>query len=100
MNDSDSDNGNNNAYDANVEQGSSNDTSEQAMLTAVEARVLGALMEKQLTTPDSYPLTVNSLVLACNQKTSREPVTNFSDGEVQRCLSQLQDRKLVEVEYG
>ena len=72
----------------------------EAMLTAVEARVLGALMEKQLTTPDAYPLTVNSLVLACNQKTSRDPVTNLTDGEVQHSLSQMQDRKLVEVEYG
>mgnify|MGYP006193757017 CR=1 FL=1 len=97
MNDSDNDNGND---DENIEQSQAAEAAEQAMLTAVEARVLGALMEKQLTTPDAYPLTANSLVLACNQKTSREPVTNFTEGEVQRCLSQLQDRKLVEVEYG
>ncbi len=75
-------------------------TEPEAMLTPVEARVLGALMEKQLTTPDAYPLTLNSLVLACNQKTSREPVTHLTDGEVQRSLTQLQDRKLVEVDYG
>lgn len=72
----------------------------EAMLTAIEARILGALMEKQLTTPDAYPLTLNSLVLACNQKTSREPVTNLSEGEVKRCLYQLQDRKLVVFDYG
>ncbi|MGB3608785.1 MAG: YceH family protein [Cellvibrio sp.] len=70
------------------------------LLNDTEARVLGALMEKQLATPDAYPLTVNSLVLACNQKTSRDPITNLDAGEVQRCLSQLQDRKLVEVDYG
>lgn len=73
---------------------------DDAMLTDLEARILGALMEKQLTTPDAYPLTVNSLLLACNQKTSREPLTNLNQGEVQRCLSQMQDRKLVDVDYG
>ena len=72
----------------------------EAMLSELEARILGALMEKQLTTPDAYPLTLNSLVLACNQKTSREPVTHLQSGEVQRCVSELQDRKLIEVDYG
>mgnify|MGYP000276404258 CR=1 FL=1 len=72
----------------------------EAMLSAIEARILGALMEKQLTTPDAYPLTLNSLVVACNQKTSREPVMSLEEGEVQRCLYQLQDRKLVEFDYG
>ncbi|WP_196159822.1 YceH family protein [Reinekea sp. G2M2-21] len=71
-----------------------------AMLTPTEARVLGSLMEKQMTTPDVYPLTLNSLVLACNQKTSREPVMNLQNGEVQRCLNQLEARDLVEIEYG
>ncbi|MES2824855.1 MAG: YceH family protein [Pseudomonadota bacterium] len=70
------------------------------MLTTIEARILGALMEKQLTTPDAYPLTLNSLVLACNQKTSREPTSNYEPGEVQRCLSAMQDLKWVEVDYG
>lgn len=69
-------------------------------LTAIEARVLGALMEKQLTTPDAYPLTLNSLVLACNQKTSREPASNYSSGEVQHCVRELAERKLVDVDYG
>lgn len=72
----------------------------QAMLSDLEARVLGALMEKQLTTPDAYPLSLNSLLLACNQKTSREPVTNLDEGEVQHCLYQLQDRELIEFDYG
>ncbi len=70
------------------------------MLTAIEARVLGALMEKQLTTPDAYPLTLNSLVTACNQKTSREPVMKLENGAVQHCLNQLRDRSLVEIEFG
>lgn len=73
---------------------------EPAMLNAIAARVLGALMEKQLTTPDQYPLTLNSLVLACNQKTSREPVSNYESGQVQHCVSELQDQQLVSVDYG
>jgi uncharacterized protein YceH (UPF0502 family) len=48
----------------------------------VEARVLGCLMEKQRTTPDQYPLTLNALVTACNQKTSRHPVMHMEQGEV------------------
>ncbi|WP_132701526.1 YceH family protein [Reinekea marinisedimentorum] len=71
-----------------------------ALLSETEARVLGCLMEKQLTTPDVYPLTLNSLVTACNQKTSREPVMNLQSGEVQRCLNELQERGLVEIDYG
>jgi len=71
----------------------------EPLLTNIEARVLGSLMEKQLTTPDAYPITLNSLVLACNQKTSREPVTNYETGELQRCASQLQDKDLIRVDY-
>lgn len=72
----------------------------QALLNAMEARILGALMEKQLTTPDQYPLTLNSLQLACNQKTSREPVTNYDSGPLQRCVSELQDRQFIAIDYG
>lgn len=72
---------------------------DEPMLTATEARILGSLMEKQLTTPDAYPLTLNSLLLACNQKTSREPVTNFQQGEVQHCVSELQDKHWLTVDY-
>jgi len=71
-----------------------------ALLSLVEARVLGSLMEKQLATPEAYPLTLNSLVLACNQKSSREPVMKLDSGEVQATLNELQSRKLVEIEYG
>ncbi|MDR7090246.1 MULTISPECIES: YceH family protein [Cellvibrio] len=73
---------------------------EPALLNAIEARVLGSLMEKQLTTPDQYPLTLNSLLLACNQKTSREPISNYESGVVQRAVSELQDRNFVAVDYG
>lgn len=72
----------------------------EPMLSAIEARALGSLMEKQLTTPDAYPLTLNSLVTACNQKTSREPISNYSKGEIEHCINQLRERKLIEVEYG
>ncbi len=70
------------------------------VLTAVEARILGSLAEKAATTPDVYPLTLNNLVLACNQKTAREPVTNFSSGEIGHALRQLEPRGLVKSEYG
>lgn len=50
--------------------------------SAEEIRILGSLMEKQLTTPNNYPLTINSLMLACNQKTSREPIMNLKEGDV------------------
>lgn len=78
----------------------SNETTQEAMLTPLEARILGSLMEKQLTTPDTYPLSLNSLMLACNQKTSREPVMNLEEGRIQQCLYGLQDKKLVEFDYG
>ena len=69
--------------------------SDNAMLNEREARILGSLMEKQKTTPDAYPLTSNSLMLACNQKTSREPVIDLSEGEIQNTLIGLQKRALV-----
>lgn len=58
-------------------------------LTATEIRVLGALMEKEQTTPDHYPLTVNALLNACNQKSNREPVTSLSETEVTEALDAL-----------
>lgn len=73
---------------------------DEPLLNAIEARVLGTLMEKQLATPEQYPLTLNSLVVGCNQKTSREPVSNYAKGEVEHCLNELRDKKYVEVEYG
>ena len=63
-------------------------------LTAEEIRVLGCLVEKQSTTPDSYPLTLNALRNACNQSTSRDPVVAYSDHDVERALASLRGRGL------
>ena len=63
-------------------------------LDAVEARVVGSLIEKQLTTPGQYPLTANALVLACNQSSNREPVVSYSEDEVAAALDRLRERKL------
>ncbi|WP_223789589.1 YceH family protein [Marinicella meishanensis] len=71
-----------------------------AYFTAKEARVIACLMEKQLTTPNNYPLSMNSLLLACNQKTNRVPVMNLTEGEVGHTVSQLESRNLVGVDYG
>lgn len=61
-------------------------------LSAPEARVIGCLLEKQVTTPEQYPLSVNAVVTACNQKTNREPVMNLSEHEVQDLLDTLVKR--------
>lgn len=63
-------------------------------LNEIEARVLGALIEKSLTTPESYPLSLNSLVSACNQKTSREPVMNLEEAAAAQGLHALIERSL------
>jgi uncharacterized protein YceH (UPF0502 family) len=63
--------------------------------TAPQARVLATLLEKSRTVPDSYPLTLNSLVAGCNQKSSREPVMQLTDGEVQEALDGLRQQTLV-----
>ncbi len=62
------------------------------LLSDVEVRVLGALVEKERTTPDAYPLSVQGLVTACNQRTSRDPVTDLHLQEVQAALQRLRDR--------
>lgn len=64
-------------------------------LPPIAVRVLGALLEKEHTTPEGYPLSLNALVLACNQKTSRDPVTAYSEREVVEALQGLRDRGLV-----
>src|SRR3569833_1484742 len=64
-------------------------------LTAHEARVIGCLIEKQITTPDQYPLSLNALVNACNQKTNREPVMELSEAEVQAAVDKLIRKYLV-----
>jgi uncharacterized protein len=63
-------------------------------LDATEVRVLGSLIEKQITTPDYYPLTLNALVNACNQLTNRDPVVAFDDQTVVRALDGLRDKRL------
>ena len=60
--------------------------------SAVQARVLACLMEKQLTTPNNYPLSMNSLLLACNQKTNRVPVMNLTEGELGHAVNELEAR--------
>ena len=69
-------------------------------LTNIEVRVLGSLIEKQITTPEYYPLTLNSLTLACNQKNNRNPVTAFTETEVDQALTTLRDKNLAYVFHG
>jgi uncharacterized protein YceH (UPF0502 family) len=73
---------------------------DRVVLTAIEARVLGCLIEKAATTPDVYPLTINALQLACNQKSSRDPIMNVEVGEVGHALHTLQEKKLARMEHG
>ena len=72
----------------------------QATLSFLEARILGVLIEKEKTTPDAYPLTLNSLTAGCNQKSARDPVTSVIDSEVQAALEDLRGRILVLETYG
>jgi uncharacterized protein YceH (UPF0502 family) len=71
-----------------------------ALLSAIEARILGALIEKQATTPEAYPLTANALVLACNQKNNREPVMELEPGEVGHALREMTGKGLVRIVDG
>ena len=69
-------------------------------LTAVEARVVGSLMEKQVTTPEQYPMSVNGVVTACNQKTNREPVMDLKELDVQETLDNLVKRHFLRTVSG
>jgi uncharacterized protein YceH (UPF0502 family) len=69
-------------------------------LSATQARVLACLMEKKETTPDQYPLTLNALRNACNQKSARDPVVNYTEGEVGHALRELEAMRLVREEWG
>lgn len=69
-------------------------------LTDVEARVLGSLVEKQLTTPEYYPLTLNALTAACNQKSNRDPVMSLDDTAIMGAIDSLRDKNLVYLYYG
>ena len=68
---------------------------ERLELSVAEARVLGVLVEKQRTVPDTYPLTLNALVAGCNQKTSRDPILALSDADVQGAIDSLKHRSLL-----
>jgi uncharacterized protein YceH (UPF0502 family) len=69
-------------------------------LNPIEVRVLGSLIEKQITTPEYYPLTLNSLTAACNQKNNRSPVTSFTESEVDDALNTLREKNLAYVFHG
>ena len=69
------------------------------LLNHVEARILGCLIEKEITTPDYYPLTLNSLINACNQKSNRQPTVSFEETIVVRGLDSLQAKGLTEKIY-
>ena len=69
-------------------------------LTEVEARIVAALIEKQLTTPEYYPLTMNALLAACNQKSNRDPVVAYDEDMVGKALEILRDKNIVYVFYG
>ena len=70
------------------------------ILTEIEARVLGSLVEKQVTTPEYYPLTLNALTLACNQKNNRYPVTSYTENQVSDAVERLREKNLAYVFYG
>ena len=69
-------------------------------LTPIESRILGCLLEKERTTPETYPLTLNSLITACNQTTNRDPITAYDDETVEDGIGALREKKLVTVVFG
>lgn len=69
-------------------------------LNEIEVRVLGSLVEKQLTTPEYYPLTMNALTAACNQKSNRDPVVTYGDTEILAAVDSLREKNLVYLYYG
>lgn len=75
-------------------------TASLALVDAIEARILGSLIEKEATTPEAYPLTANALVLACNQKNNRDPVLELEPGEVGHALRMMEERGLVRSVHG
>ncbi|GFM65204.1 MULTISPECIES: YceH family protein [Pseudomonas syringae group] len=76
------------------------DDTESLQLNSTEVRILGCLIEKQATSPETYPLTLNALVIACNQKTSRDPVMNLTQGQVGQSLRALENRGLARLVMG
>jgi hypothetical protein len=78
----------------------STDSADKLQLNTVEVRILGCLIEKKATNPETYPLTLNALVTACNQKTSREPVMSLTQGQVGQSLRALEGRGLTRLVMG
>jgi len=78
------------------------DTGDAALqtITAIEARILGCLVEKQATTPDAYPLTANAVQVACNQKNNREPLMELEPGDVGHALREMEGKGLVRSVHG
>ena len=72
----------------------------ETILSEIETRVLGSLIEKQVTTPEYYPLTLNALTLACNQKNNRNPVTAYAENQVAYAVESLREKNLAYVFYG
>jgi len=79
---------------------SEHETIAEGRFSSIEIRVLGSLIEKQATSPETYPLTLNALVLACNQKTSREPVMNLTPGQVGQALRNLESQEMARLQMG
>ncbi len=75
-------------------------TPDTSAISAIEARVLGTLMEKARTVPDSYPLSLNALLLGCNQKSSRDPIMELMEADVATALAGLKERGLVRENSG
>ena len=75
-------------------------TPDTSPLSTIEARVLGTLMEKARTVPDSYPLSLNTLLLGCNQKSSRDPIMELMEADVATALASLKERNLVRESSG
>lgn len=71
----------------------------EPLLSPIDARIVASLFEKEATTPDAYPLTLNAIVLACNQKTAREPVMELEQGEVGNALRRLETRGWVKSQH-
>ena len=78
----------------------STDSADKLQLNTVEVRILGCLIEKKATNPETYPLTLNALVTACNQKTSREPVMSLTQGQVGQSLRALEGLGLTRLVMG
>lgn len=83
-----------------LESDNGRDDADTLQLNSTEVRILGCLIEKQATNPETYPLTLNALVLACNQKTSREPVMNLTPGQVGQSLRALESLQLTRLVMG